>query len=221
MSGGDRSGSNGDAVAARLLYVADPMCSWCWGFAPVLERLHDDFELPVEVIVGGLRPGPAAEPLDSGLRTYLRSTWTQIAQVTGQPVDLAPLDWEGWLYDTELPALAVVATRWLAPERELDMFTRLQRAFYAEAVDVTSEEAYPPLVESVGLDLDAFRARMSSDENKQEAWHDFDRARALGVNGFPALFLIAGESGTVLTAGYRPYAAVAPVLRRALGSRGR
>ncbi|MCR3834450.1 DsbA family protein, partial [Pseudomonas aeruginosa] len=20
---------------ARLLYVMDPMCSWCWGFAPV------------------------------------------------------------------------------------------------------------------------------------------------------------------------------------------
>ena len=24
---------------ARLLYVMDPMCSWCWGFAPVVEAL--------------------------------------------------------------------------------------------------------------------------------------------------------------------------------------
>ncbi len=24
---------------ARLLYVMDPMCSWCWGFAPVAEAL--------------------------------------------------------------------------------------------------------------------------------------------------------------------------------------
>ena len=22
-------------MSARLLYVMDPMCSWCWGFAPV------------------------------------------------------------------------------------------------------------------------------------------------------------------------------------------
>ena len=22
-----------------FLYLGDPMCSWCWGFAPVLERL--------------------------------------------------------------------------------------------------------------------------------------------------------------------------------------
>lgn len=203
-------------MSTRLVYVADPMCSWCWGFAPVLQRLHEDFDLLVEVIVGGLRPGTGAEALDSGLRTYLQSTWTRIAQLTEQPFDFSPLEWEGWIYDTELPALAVVAARWLAPERELEMFMRLQRAFYAEAIDVTSEDAYPPLVESVGLDVDAFRARMSSEENRRVAWKDFERARALGVNGFPALFLIAGGSGTVLTAGYRPYRAVAPVLRAAL-----
>ena len=26
-------------MPARLLYVMDPMCSWCWGFAPVAEAL--------------------------------------------------------------------------------------------------------------------------------------------------------------------------------------
>lgn len=26
-------------MASRLLYVMDPMCSWCWGFAPVAEAL--------------------------------------------------------------------------------------------------------------------------------------------------------------------------------------
>ena len=23
----------------RLIYVMDPMCSWCWGFAPVAQAL--------------------------------------------------------------------------------------------------------------------------------------------------------------------------------------
>ena len=26
-------------MSARLLYVMDPMCSWCWGFAPVAQAL--------------------------------------------------------------------------------------------------------------------------------------------------------------------------------------
>ena len=24
-----------------LYYVADPMCSWCWGFQPVLEKVKE------------------------------------------------------------------------------------------------------------------------------------------------------------------------------------
>ena len=28
-------------MASRLLYVMDPMCSWCWGFAPVVAALAE------------------------------------------------------------------------------------------------------------------------------------------------------------------------------------
>src|SRR3990167_5669901 len=33
--------ARGLSMQARLLYVMDPMCSWCWGFAPVLESLAE------------------------------------------------------------------------------------------------------------------------------------------------------------------------------------
>ena len=26
-------------VEKELIYVADPMCSWCWGFSPVIDRI--------------------------------------------------------------------------------------------------------------------------------------------------------------------------------------
>jgi putative protein-disulfide isomerase len=55
----------------ELVYVGHPMCSWCWGFAPVLERLIDALRVPIAVIVGGLRPGPAAAPLDDRMGTSL------------------------------------------------------------------------------------------------------------------------------------------------------
>ena len=31
-------------MSARLLYVMDPMCSWCWGFAPVAEALVEQVQ---------------------------------------------------------------------------------------------------------------------------------------------------------------------------------
>nr|MBA3324286.1 DsbA family protein [Paracoccaceae bacterium] len=44
---------------AHLLYVADPMCSWCWGFAPVIADIRAAFRdrLPLHLVMGGLRPG--------------------------------------------------------------------------------------------------------------------------------------------------------------------
>ena len=43
-------------MSARLLYVMDPMCSWCWGFAPVLESLAE------QAAAAGVPPGPPGRP---------------------------------------------------------------------------------------------------------------------------------------------------------------
>ena len=39
----------------RLIYVADPMCSWCWGFQPVLESVRKILEGDgIQYVMGGL-----------------------------------------------------------------------------------------------------------------------------------------------------------------------
>ena len=99
-----------------LVLVADPMCSWCWGFAPVVRRLAEDLDLPVQVVVGGLRAGPSAEALDDRLASFLQGCWTDVQEASGQPFDHALLQTRGWRYDTELACTAVVAARRRAPE---------------------------------------------------------------------------------------------------------
>ena len=36
----------------EFVYVGDPMCSWCWGFAPVLDRMQKVYDVPLRVVVG-------------------------------------------------------------------------------------------------------------------------------------------------------------------------
>ena len=39
-----------------LLYFADPMCSWCYGFGPELDGLlRERADLRVQLVMGGLR----------------------------------------------------------------------------------------------------------------------------------------------------------------------
>ena len=54
-----------------FVYVGDPMCSWCWGFAPALEQLERRYGLPLKVVMGGLRTGPQAELMDADARAQL------------------------------------------------------------------------------------------------------------------------------------------------------
>ena len=44
----------------QLLYFADPMCSWCWGFSPVVEELGTRYQVraTLAVVMGNYKtPG--------------------------------------------------------------------------------------------------------------------------------------------------------------------
>ncbi len=170
----------------RLIYVGDPMCSWCWGFAPEIEALAED--LPVGVVVGGLRPGPMAQPLDDRMARSLERHWVEIAERTGQPFDIAFLERrDGWTYDTEPAAIAVTQMREMNEARALDYFSDIQNAFYAQGADVTQYDVLTHLATGFGIDIDGFAAELVSDAAKTRAWDDFARARDWGISGFPTL----------------------------------
>ena len=170
----------------RLIYVGDPMCSWCWGFAPEIESLAGD--LPVEVVVGGLRPGPMAQPLDDRMASFLGHHWSEIAERTGQPFDTTFLDRrDGWVYDTEPAAIAVTQMREMDHERTLDYFTDVQMAFYGRGEDVTDFDTLTALTAGYDIDRGDFAAALPTEEAKKRAWADFARARNWGISGFPTL----------------------------------
>ena len=186
----------------EVIYVGDPMCSWCWGIAPVIDGIAKRSDVSVRVVVGGLRPGPAAQQLDESLRDLLLHHWDQVSAKTGQPFNPAGLDRDNWVYDTELPARAVVTMRHLAPQLALPFFGRVQRAFYADAVDVTDPDAYPPLLDGFDVDKSEFMSGLIADESRRAAWDDFAEARELGVAGFPTVLLQFNGGIQVLSRGY-------------------
>ena len=187
----------------EFIYVGDPMCSWCWGFAPVLDRMTEVYDIPVRVVVGGLRPGPEAEELDDRLARLLAHHWEQVEHASGQPFDRAFLDRrDGWRYDTETPAIAVVSMRELSEPDTLRFHSRLQRAFYAEGVDITDPDRHPPLLDGFDVDRDKYLELLRSPEMRQRAWQDFEEARSLGASGFPTLVVRDGEEYGVVTRGY-------------------
>jgi putative protein-disulfide isomerase len=204
------------AATKRLVYFADPMCSWCYGFAPAIAAIAERFEerMPLQLVMGGLRAGPTAamRPED---KDYIRDTWTRVGAATGQPFDFSFLEREGFVYDTEPACRAVVTARRLLPRLELPFMARISQAFYAENRDVTSPEEIAGVAEEAGFDRGQFSAAFLGPDARNATFRDFLTAQELGIRGFPTLIAGSEAKGYALvTNGYRPLEDVLDPLER-------
>jgi putative protein-disulfide isomerase len=208
------------AANTRLVYFADPMCSWCYGFSPVMAVLAERFEdrLPLDVVMGGLRAGNT-EPMRDKDKEFIRNSWTRVGAATGQPFDLSFFDRDGFVYDTEPACRAVVAARRLMPRMALPFMARVQQAFYAENRDMTAADEIAQVAEEAGFDQTGFAAAFAAPETRNETFRDFLTAEALGIRGFPTLIAGSEERGyALLTNGYRPLEDLAEPLERWLAA---
>lgn len=201
----------------HLIYFADPMCSWCYGFSPVIDQVRQAYgrALPVRVIMGGLRPGTET-PMTAEAKASIAGHWHHVHEASGLPFDAAVLEREGFIYDTDPAARAVVTARRAGgDELAARYLTAAQRAFYAENRDVTQAPALGELAEEFGLDREAFLADWASEEVKQETWRDYAISQNAGVKGFPTLIGGPNADGVygVVTRGYAPGEQVLAIVR--------
>lgn len=199
----------------HLIYFADPMCSWCWGFAPVIAAVREVWgdALPVRLVMGGLRPG-TTEAMTDAAKSSLRGHWAEVTRASGQPFGSSGLDTHGFVYDTDPAARAVVVFRREQPTLALDYLAALQRAFYAEGGDVTDTALLAFLAARLGPDADAFAEALAQDESRQETWRDYAISRGAGVTGFPTLIYGPRSDGTYVAVarGFQPVSIVLPAI---------
>src|SRR5262245_62542532 len=190
----------------EMIYIADPMCSWCYGFHPVISALAERFEaeLPLRLMMGGLRAGHR-EAMGAADKDYVREAWTRVGAATGQPFDMSFFSREGFTYDTEPACRAVVTARRMRPTLALPFMARIQQAFYAENRDMTAPEEIAGVAEEAGLAQQDFALAFAAPETRSETFRDFLTVQELGIRGFPTL--IAGDRSkgyALVSNGYRP-----------------
>ncbi len=204
----------------HLLYIADPMCSWCYGFAPVIGGLSAHFgaRLPVRIMVGGLRAGNT-RAMAAEDRAYIRSAWTRVGAASGQPFDFAFFDRPTFTYDTEPACRAIVAVRRIAPDKALAIKAAISTAFYANNRDTTSGDVLADIAAETGIDRGAFVETFQSADIRNETFRDFLTAKDMGVEGFPCLLAGTDADYAIVTNGFRPIDGMVDALERWLAAR--
>jgi len=182
------------------------MCSWCWGFSPVWEKIRKQYETQAsfQLMLGGLRPGNT-ERFDESRRAYILQHWHAVHERTGQPFNFDFRMGPTFTYDTEPASRATVVIRQLVPGKEWDFLRSVQEAFYVQNADITKTEILEEIAVTLGMETLQFRQVFHDSQTKQFVWDEFDQARQLGVDGFPTLLGRHGQSVSTLMHGYRDF----------------
>lgn len=195
---------------AELLYFADPMCSWCYGYSSVINALEEKHS--VQLVMGGLR-GAETPPMTTELRKTIQHHWEKVQTTTesdGQPVAFdfdrgIPL---GFVYNTEPACRAVVVMQQLNPALALPYMADVQQRFYAKAEDVTQVELLASIAADHGVSESEFLAHLEADEAKAATRDHFVTTQQCGVSGFPALMLKRDGEWHPVSMGYSSLAVV-------------
>ena len=206
----------------NLIYVGDPMCSWCYGFATPLDQLladpQDAAPLQLALVMGGLRPF-TTEPITAERANELAGHWHHVAQASGQPFTPAPdtaMHQPGFVYDTEPASRATVTVRSLWPKLVWRYFKAVQHAFYAEGRNVTEPGVLADIAEGLGIARADFAKAFASQAMRDATLQDFRQAQAWGIRGFPTLVAEHGDHLHLVGSGFMPVDA----LRAALAGAG-
>ncbi len=185
-----------------LIYIGDPMCSWCYGFGPELDKIKAAFpEVPFEMVMGGLRAGGTEKMWE--LKDFLRSHWLEVQKATGQKFNYAILEKNEVLYDTEPACRAVILAGNLRPELKYAFFKAVQESFYIHNNLPNDIDTYVQIAAGLGIDPETFHKKFIKPQAQLDAFADFDLAGSMGIQGYPALIAKIDGKLYLATSGYQ------------------
>ena len=200
-----------------LWYFADPMCSWCWGFSPVISQIKENYseKINIALVMGGLQTEDVGE-MSKDSREEIFHHWHQVEEMTKQPISYENALPEGFVYNTEPACRAVITAGNIDPSIIFSYFTAVQSAFYTKNQDVTQIEHLQRLAVECGLNADEFKKIFESENVKESIEKSFQFTKKAGVQGFPTLILNLENDLHIITRGYLDYSGVSAELDKLL-----
>lgn len=174
-----------------LYYIHDPMCSWCFAFAPAWQALQRRLPASIRVqrLLGGLAQD-TDEPMPAALCETLQATWRRIEQ----RVPGIHFNFDFWSQclprRATYPACrAVIAARAQGPGYDTKMTHAIQQAYYQQARNPSDTQTLITLAAEIALDVQHFTEDLHSPTTQQQLMNEISQSRQLGADSFPALVL--------------------------------
>ena len=192
---------------ATVTYLFDPLCGWCYGATPMLDRLAAS-GIALELLPTGLFSGAGARPMDAGFAAHAWDNDQRIERLSGQRFTQAYLDKvlnvRGTLLDFGAATLGIVAAGANDPNRRLSALKAIQHARYVDGRDIVTVDGVADVLTNAGMP-DAAEMLKAPAEALMTAHRELvGRGRVLfqrlHANGVPSLAVIRNEAPRLIGA---------------------
>ena len=186
-----------------LIYITNPMCSWCYGFTAVVRRLKALWRgrLKVQVLFGDLH-AYANTPLSHVQKDDLAISWHQVQERTYLPFDYRFFKEHDFIYNTEPACRALLCVRLLRPVLTLEVLRAMHSAFYADGLDIRKTQVLASIVKLFGISENLFLTLFESEEIMQQMDDEFTYVHDIGGDVFPSSFLVTNHGIEQISRGY-------------------
>ena len=181
-------------MKTTLIFVHDPMCSWCWAFTDVFQQLMEQMPAEIEVhrLLGGLAPDSDL-PMPESMQAMLQQTWHRIEAM----IPNKQFNHEFWNQclprrSTYPACRAVIAAREQGKHYDPIMTQAIQQAYYQMARNPSDNETLIELAAENGLDVKRFSRQLLDAGTHQILLDEISSARSIGLDSFPSLMLERG-----------------------------
>ena len=193
----------------HVTYLFDPLCGWCYGAAPALDKLAELDGFTIEVAPTGLFAGEGARPMNEMFAAYAWQNDQRISRLTGQVFSQSYRDGVlggiGSMFDSAPATLGVMAVGFTQSGEEREALKALQNARYIDGRNNSELAVVADILDRAGWPEAAACVRARGDALLGVYRQRIERARRLmaefRLDGVPALLVGDGDKQRPLSSG--------------------
>lgn len=175
----------------HLYYIHDPMCSWCYAFNPVLQRIEHKLPKAIRLvkIVGGLA-ADSMDPMPESLAAMIQMNWKKI-ELT---VPGIKFNFDFWknnqaIRSTYPSCRAVLAAKSQSTDFENKMISQIQYSYYQNGENPSLDKTLINCAKTIGLDSRLFISDFHSQQIDDQLQQQIAFSKSMGVSSYPSLCL--------------------------------
>ncbi len=202
----------------KVIFVTDPMCSWCWGMADSIKEIREKYKdkIELDLMLGGTNTDSTDFVGDYGKR-FLLHLWQEIHETTGKEFGfkLPQL----YVHNSLLPCLAIELLKVEDLDKAFDLLYELQSLFFVKGLNINDMSLLLEVVANYGVTREKGALELRQSKLEERVRFQFENSRSFGTTVLPNILFDDGKRYRLLLGGYADFEVIKNTLLQ-LNERG-